>query len=121
MKRTGAFLVLALAMASLSACAPAYVPITGLHAEGEVLYINNCAACHGIGGVGTASGPSMLDPAMVALEDAAYVASVDIGVEAGKWPGFEGMVPVTTISHSELAKVTAYIRYLQGFEASAAP
>lgn len=97
----------------VSACAsgPASPPTTV--DQGERLYVTNCSACHGIGAVGTASGPSLLDPVYADLADADYVIAVEEGVPAGLFD-LGDMPPIQGLTHSEISAITGYVRSLGG-------
>lgn len=83
--------------------------------DGAALYAANCVACHGPGGAGTTVGPSLLDPAYLAPDypDAGFVAAVEMGVAQSRW-AFGPMPANPTLSHSEIAAITSYVRDLQG-------
>ena len=57
--------------------------VTG--ADGATLYTANCAACHGVGGAGTANGPALTN---------AGAASVDFMLRTGRMPLPEPQQPV---------------------------
>ncbi len=82
--------------------------------KGAALYERHCAACHGIGGDGSGSGPPLTDAryAQALFPDAGFVAAVELGVEEGEW-GLGPMGSIAGISHSDIAAITDHIRLLQ--------
>ncbi|MCF6273438.1 MAG: cytochrome c [Rhodobacteraceae bacterium] len=87
---------------------------TALAAEGEKVYLNSCAACHGVNLAGTNDGPSLLDfvyrPAH--HSDYAFVSAVQNGVTAHHW-NFGNMPRQTQVTDEELVRVISYIREVQ--------
>jgi len=85
--------------------------------QGRQLYDRYCAECHGPRGIGTQEGPSLLDPRYFAdqTDDTAFLVSTTEGVEATD-TRFDGMAPIPAVSHSEVARITLYIRELQRAE-----
>ena len=108
-----------------TACAPVEEPAAELATtstlsyveEGELLYGEHCGACHGLDGDGTAAGQSLLgaDYAADVYSDTRILATVSDGVEptGAEW---NGMDPITTLSHSDIARITSYLRELQQSE-----
>ena len=108
----------------ISACTPETVPTTlrgdtssttlSYAAEGGVLYDAHCALCHGPEGTGTTAGSPLIDEMYSAdqTDDVAFLVSVTDGVEPGR-TDFQGMAAITHLSHSDIARITAYIRELQ--------
>ena len=102
------------------ASGPAYmvdvsVPdLTPLAKEGEEIFNNNCAACHGDNAGGSENGPSLIyttyNPGHHA--DEAFFRAAKNGVRAHHW-GFGDMPPVIGITDQEILKIVRYIRDLQ--------
>ncbi len=106
--------VLALAL-MVSACAGAVETsssTTDAVDRGARLYVTNCSACHGVEAVGTATGPSLLDPVYADLTDADYVIAVEMGV-AEELFGLGDMPPVQGLTHSEISAIAGYVRSLR--------
>jgi mono/diheme cytochrome c family protein len=83
-------------------------------AEGERLYDRSCARCHGPQGVGTADGPPFIH---VVYEpnhhgDIAFQRAARFGVPAHHWT-FGNMPPVPEVDEASVARITAYVRWLQ--------
>lgn len=83
-------------------------------AEGELLYLPHCGLCHGIGGVGTDAGPALTDEAYheARTTDVDFLVSVTDGVDPGETE-FAGMAAIPSLSHSDIGRITAYVRSLQ--------
>ena len=83
-------------------------------AEGEVLYVTHCSLCHGVGAVGTEAGPALTDEIYYEAEttDVDFLVSVTDGVEPGETE-FVGMAAIPSLSHSDMGRITAYVRTLQ--------
>jgi mono/diheme cytochrome c family protein len=87
---------------------------------GRNLYLQNCAACHGVDLRGTDTGPSFLS---VVYEpghhpDAAFQLAVTRGVQPHHW-NFGPMLPITGLSATDVEAIVAYVRQVQqeeGFE-----
>ena len=109
----------------LAACGQASVttatssagPITTLSYadQGKALYDRYCAHCHGVDLQGGKAGTDLLGPEFRAdqMDDTAYLVAVTDGVPAGKRPEFSGMAAVAGLDHSDIARITAYIRQRQ--------
>ena len=91
-----------------------------LVALGEQLFLQNCAACHGLDLRGTAVGPSLLS---IVYEpdhhgDAAFLLAVRNGVRQHHWT-FGDMPPIPGLSDTDVAAIVTYVREQQrtnGFE-----
>lgn len=83
-------------------------------AAGRELYAQNCAVCHGQGGVGTDQGPPFLHEVYVPSHhaDASFQAAVARGVQPHHWD-FGQMAPIPSLSPDEVADITAHVRQLQ--------
>jgi ubiquinol-cytochrome c reductase cytochrome c subunit len=83
---------------------PAVDPSAGDLADGQELYTENCAACHGATGNGGAAGAGALAPSL-------HVAtSLDVAEATIIGPG---EMPKFTFDDHERDSIAAYIRYLQ--------
>ena len=82
--------------------------------EGEQLFAENCAACHGTAADGTNTGPPLVhrlyEPGH--HPDFAFRNAVMNGVIAHHWD-FGDMPPVTGLSEDEVTQIIAYVRDLQ--------
>jgi cytochrome c len=89
-------------------------PVPARLVEGERGYDRSCRACHGPQGTGTEAGPPLVhriyQPGHHA--DAAFQLAVTRGVRAHHW-NFGNMPPIPWMDSAAVAKVTAYIRWLQ--------
>lgn len=83
-------------------------------AEGERLFLDNCARCHGAEARGTEAGPPLVhviyEPSHHA--DIAFQRAVVLGVPAHHWR-FGNMPPVPGVNGAAIARITAYVRWLQ--------
>lgn len=89
-------------------------PVPAELAEGERLYSDNCARCHGALGSGSDTGPPLVD---IVYEpnhhaDIAFQRAVALGVAAHHWR-FGNMPPVPGVDTAAVGRVTAYVRWLQ--------
>lgn len=82
--------------------------------RGERLFANNCAACHGPAGVGTATGPPLVHVIYEPSHhpDEAFHQAVAQGVVAHHW-GFGPMPAVPGLERDEIDDIIAYVRALQ--------
>jgi mono/diheme cytochrome c family protein len=96
-----------------AADAPAGKAPPGL-AKGEALFNANCAACHGVGGKGTQTGPSFLDKIYEPNHhaDIAFYRAPELGVRAHHWK-FGDMPKVPGVTQDDLTQIIPYIRWLQ--------
>jgi mono/diheme cytochrome c family protein len=81
---------------------------------GKVAFERSCAACHGIGAVGTDQGPPFLDKVYEPSHhgDGAFLLAVRQGVTEHHW-NFGDMPAVPNVSDEEVANIVAYVRGLQ--------
>jgi mono/diheme cytochrome c family protein len=89
-------------------------PVPAEFADGERLYDDNCARCHGALGAGTDTGPPLVD---IVYEpnhhaDIAFQRAVALGVPAHHWR-FGNMPPVPGVDETAVGRITAYVRWLQ--------
>ena len=80
-----------------AASAPAAAPVAGDAARGEALFDENCASCHGEGGVGGGVGPTLAGSG-VSAENAQ--ATIENG---------SGIMPADLVSGQDLNDVLAYL------------
>jgi len=89
-------------------------PVPAEHAAAERLFDARCAACHGRFAAGTDVGPPLVheyyEPSHHA--DIAFQRAVAFGVVAHHW-SYGPMPPVEGLSEEEVARITAYVRWLQ--------
>jgi cytochrome c len=109
-------------LASMWACESRSKPMQGFDpgpvpaelADGERVYNVNCHSCHGPLGTGTEAGPplvhSIYEPSH--HSDAAFQLAAARGVRAHHW-SFGNMPPLPTVDSAEVARATAYVRWLQ--------
>jgi cytochrome c len=83
-------------------------------AGGEALFNTSCAACHGTRAAGTDHGPPLIHDYYKPSHhgDAAFLFAAQRGVIAHHWR-FGNMPPVSGVSESDIAAITAYVRWLQ--------
>lgn len=84
------------------------------YAQGKALFDAHCARCHGAGAAGTDHGPSFLSKVYEPNHhaDASFVMAVRRGATAHHW-NFGNMPPVPGVSDDDVAKIVAYVRWLQ--------
>ena len=82
--------------------------------EGEKLYNENCAACHGKNAAGTKHGPPFINPIYRPNHhnDEAFVMAARNGVRAHHW-NFGNMPPLPEVNEQQVLKIVRYIRELQ--------
>lgn len=87
--------------------------VSGAVAEGELLYQQTCAACHGADLNGTDSGPPFLDPIYAPDHhpDQAFLVAAEFGVRPHHWDF--GPMPKQPVSEDEVRRIIAYIRSVQ--------
>ena len=89
-------------------------PVPAELAEGERLYEQSCARCHGRQAVGTDTGPPLIH---IVYEpnhhgDIAFQRAAKFGARAHHWT-FGNMPPVPEVDEAAVEKITAYVRWLQ--------
>jgi mono/diheme cytochrome c family protein len=89
-------------------------PVPAGLAEGERLFSDNCARCHGARAAGTDAGPPLVhivyEPNHHA--DMAFQRAVALGVPAHHW-NFGNMPPVSGLDEAAVEQITAYVRWVQ--------
>lgn len=97
-----------------SSTAPAAEANGDLAAEGEALYAETCAACHGADLQGTDTGPPFLDVIYAPNHhpDEAFYAAVENGVQPHHWD-FGAMPSQPSVDPEEVAAIVAYVRQQQ--------
>lgn len=95
-----------------SKAAPSQVP-----AElqvGQAKFQANCAACHGVGGVGTSQGPPLVHKIYEPNHhgDAAFQRAAANGVRAHHWE-FGNMPKIDGVTPEDVDQITKYVRWLQ--------
>jgi hypothetical protein len=83
-------------------------------ADGERLFGERCASCHGQWATGTAHGPPLLHHYYRPSHhgDAAFVLAVRQGVKAHHWR-YGDMPPVAGLTADQVGEITGYVRWLQ--------
>ncbi len=115
--------VLALAGAVLSAVAAlsgehevdVVVPsLAGPALEGQAVFAQHCAECHGAAAGGTEKGPPLVHPIYNPGHhgDMAFVLAAQQGVRAHHW-GFGDMPAVPDVTEKDLFLIIRYVRTLQ--------
>jgi mono/diheme cytochrome c family protein len=89
-------------------------PVPAEYQAGEAKFKANCAACHGVGGVGTSQGPPLVHKVYEPNHhgDAAFQRAVAGGVRAHHWE-FGNMPKIETVSPDDVEQITRYVRWLQ--------
>ncbi len=89
-------------------------PLSGEALAGQGVFEENCAACHGIHGVGTKKGPPLIhdiyNPGH--HSDIAFHRAVRNGVQQHHWP-YGNMPAQTQVSETDVAKILSYVRRIQ--------
>ncbi len=82
--------------------------------EGERLFSQNCAACHGDQAHGTKQGPPLVHKIYEPSHhsDAAFVSAVRNGSKQHHWP-FGDMPAQPQVTDAQVKAITAYVRVLQ--------
>lgn len=83
-------------------------------AQGQRLFAQHCAACHGAGLTGSDRGPSLLHPVYEPSHhgDASFQMAVRYGTRAHHWK-FGDMPPIAGLSADDVAQITAFVRQRQ--------
>jgi mono/diheme cytochrome c family protein len=81
---------------------------------GETKFNANCAACHGVGGVGTSQGPPLVHKIYEPNHhgDAAFQRAAAQGVRAHHWE-FGNMPKIESVTPADVDQITQYVRWLQ--------
>ena len=89
-------------------------PVPAGLVEGERLFTDNCARCHGRLAAGTEAGPPLVDAVYEPNHhaDIAFQRAVALGVPAHHWR-FGNMPPVPGVDEAAVERITAYVRWLQ--------
>lgn len=84
------------------------------HAQGETLFNQYCAQCHGPAAAGTARGPSFIHKVYEPSHhgDPAFFLAIRNGVRAHHWQ-FGDMPPYPNVSEQDARMITDYVRWLQ--------
>ncbi len=82
--------------------------------QGQQLFANNCAACHGADARGTSQGPPLIHDLYVPSHhsNASFVIAVARGVRSHHWD-FGNMPAVTALDIDATYQVICYVRELQ--------
>ena len=83
--------------------------------QGEKLFNDTCATCHGTNAVGqNGVAPPLVHKIYEPSHhgDASFYSAAKNGVRSHHWP-FGNMPPVTGVSNSDLDKIIGYVRVLQ--------
>lgn len=91
------------------------VPVlTSIAQDGEGLFNENCAGCHGENGAGSEQGPPLIHPVYTASHhaDGAFLLAVRTGVRAHHWR-FGNMPPQPQISDPDLERIVQFVREVQ--------
>ena len=81
---------------------------------GEGKFKANCAACHGVGGVGTSQGPPLVHKIYEPNHhgDAAFQRAAANGVKAHPWE-FGNMPKIDAVTPDDVDQIIKYVRWLQ--------
>ena len=89
--------------------------LTGAAKEGEALFAQSCAVCHGQNAAGRGGyGPPLVDRIYRSRihADIAFLLAVQNGVRAHHWQ-YGSMPPQEGIDEAAVTRITAYVRALQ--------
>jgi mono/diheme cytochrome c family protein len=98
-----------------ASAAPTTTPVaTTQGLDGERLFSQNCAACHGAQAVGTKQGPPLVHKIYEPSHhgDAAFVLAARNGSKQHHWR-FGDMPPQPQLTEAQVKAITAYVRALQ--------
>lgn len=89
-------------------------PVPAELQAGEAKFKANCAACHGVGAVGTSQGPPLVHKIYEPNHhgDAAFQRAAASGVRAHHWE-FGNMPKIETVTPEDVDQIIKYIRWLQ--------
>lgn len=89
-------------------------PTPAEYQDGERMYVEHCAQCHGVQGKGTDQGPPFVNVIYEPSHHSnmAFVMAVKQGVTAHHWQ-FGNMPPQPTVGQFQVALITDYVRWLQ--------
>ena len=89
-------------------------PVPAELADGERRYDASCRPCHGPLGTGTEAGPPLVHEIYEPSHhsDAAFQLAAIRGVRSHHWT-FGNMPPVPDVDSTDVAEITAYVRWLQ--------
>ncbi len=90
------------------------LPIPFRHAQGKVLYDENCSSCHGGKLSGSDNGPPLMHPYYKPSHhgDSAFYRAGLQGVRAHHW-NFGDMPAVPGMTERKMKNIISYIRYYQ--------
>jgi mono/diheme cytochrome c family protein len=93
---------------------PAAAPTPAQFVEGERLFDENCARCHGARAAGTDQGPPFVHMIYEPHHhsDAAFQMAARNGVRAHHW-SFGDMAPVPGVTPEQVTEIVGYVRWLQ--------
>tara|TARA_R110000744_G_scaffold33452_2_gene78527 strand:+ start:167 stop:598 length:432 start_codon:yes stop_codon:yes gene_type:complete len=82
--------------------------------SGQLLFDNNCAACHGVNASGTDKGPPLVHDIYNPGHhpDEAFYGAVANGVSQHHWP-FGNMPKQNQVTADEVTKIVRYVREMQ--------
>lgn len=88
--------------------------LSSFAAKGKKVFDSNCAACHGVNGVGTNTGPPLVhdiyNPGH--HDDRSFYRAVKSGVPQHHWR-FGNMQPMPKVTESQIGAIVRYVRELQ--------
>ena len=89
-------------------------PLDELATAGEVAFVENCSACHGVNALGTDQGPPLIHKIYEPSHhgDGSFANAVRNGVRGHHWR-FGNMPPVDGLTDHDLTAIVHYVRTLQ--------